>query len=207
MHKPVQVNQRSNLHVIEVDPSNEKGIDTSFYSNDDPLHKLKNAITGLIGEEDIFSLLPGVDETAAIIQVLEYANNSEFSRLVFDTAPTGHTLRLLQLPLVISKTIKRIMLWLHSSGMETIKGLGNMISPEMASKIDSIVDKVKELDQNLDNLVSILKDPVIIFQTFLLKIFFLFHLSLSILNFYNKLQFVQNIFTYLIQQKLFFINF
>jgi len=54
------------------------------------------------------SLPPGVDEAVAISKVVQLANSEEystFSHVVFDTAPTGHTLRLLTLPEFLDATI------------------------------------------------------------------------------------------------------
>ncbi len=41
---------------------------------------------------------PGIDEAVAFTKVLEYVGKPEYDAVVFDTAPTGHTLRLLELP-------------------------------------------------------------------------------------------------------------
>ncbi|SNZ17231.1 arsenite efflux ATP-binding protein ArsA [Natronoarchaeum philippinense] len=61
-----------------------------------------------LGEDDIDALLdaglaPGGDEVAALDLLTEYEADDRFDRVVFDTAPTGHALRLLELPDVLSK--------------------------------------------------------------------------------------------------------
>ena len=53
-------------------------------------------------EEDVndFLLLtlPGLDEAMAVMQIVALAEEGQYDRVVVDTAPTGHTLRLLALP-------------------------------------------------------------------------------------------------------------
>jgi arsenite-transporting ATPase len=48
--------------------------------------------------------VPGSDEIASLQFFLEYGGD-EWDRVVFDTAPTGHTLRLLTLPDVLSESL------------------------------------------------------------------------------------------------------
>ena len=51
---------------------------------------------------------PGIDEAVAISKVVQFLKSPEYSHfqhIVFDTAPTGHTLRLLTLPDFLDKTI------------------------------------------------------------------------------------------------------
>jgi anion-transporting ArsA/GET3 family ATPase len=45
---------------------------------------------------------PGVDEAMAFGTVLEFLENSDYDLVIFDTAPTGHTLRLLSLPEIMA---------------------------------------------------------------------------------------------------------
>ena len=48
---------------------------------------------------DFFCLsLPGLDEFMAIIKVADILKSQEYDLIVLDTAPTGHTIRLLELP-------------------------------------------------------------------------------------------------------------
>jgi arsenite-transporting ATPase len=50
-------------------------------------------------------LIPGGDEVAALEYVARYADTDDYDTVVFDTAPTGHTLRLLDLPDVLAETL------------------------------------------------------------------------------------------------------
>lgn len=47
---------------------------------------------------DMASMSPGIDEAAAFDQFLKYMTSDEYDIVIFDTAPTGHTLRLLSFP-------------------------------------------------------------------------------------------------------------
>jgi arsenite-transporting ATPase len=53
----------------------------------------RDDIEGLID-----ATLPGIDETMAVLALADLADRQEWERVVLDTAPTGHTLRLLALP-------------------------------------------------------------------------------------------------------------
>jgi arsenite-transporting ATPase len=48
---------------------------------------------------------PCTEEIAAFEQFIDYASQQDWQALVFDTAPTGHTLRLLELPMDWSKQL------------------------------------------------------------------------------------------------------
>eukprot|EP00475_Leptophrys_vorax_P037798 TRINITY_DN6569_c0_g1_i1.p1 TRINITY_DN6569_c0_g1~~TRINITY_DN6569_c0_g1_i1.p1 ORF type:complete len:130 (-),score=20.01 TRINITY_DN6569_c0_g1_i1:20-379(-) len=55
---------------------------------------------------------PGLDEAVAIAKVVQFMQADEYSnftRIVFDTAPTGHTLRLLSLPDFLDASIGKIL--------------------------------------------------------------------------------------------------
>jgi arsenite-transporting ATPase len=51
------------------------------------------------------SAMPGADEIFALLALGELLVQSEYERIVVDTAPTGHTLRLLQLPETFSALV------------------------------------------------------------------------------------------------------
>ncbi|CAK9159650.1 unnamed protein product [Ilex paraguariensis] len=69
-----------------------------------------------LGELKLGELLdtppPGLDEAIAISKVIQFLESEEykmFTRIVFDTAPTGHTLRLLSLPDFLDASIGKIL--------------------------------------------------------------------------------------------------
>ncbi|XAR59722.1 Arsenite-transporting ATPase [Bertholletia excelsa] len=69
-----------------------------------------------LGELKLEELLdtppPGLDEAIAISKVMQFLESQEygmFTRIVFDTAPTGHTLRLLSLPDFMDASIGKMV--------------------------------------------------------------------------------------------------
>ena len=55
---------------------------------------------------------PGVDEAVAIAKVVSFLKDPayrKFTRIIFDTAPTGHTLRLLSLPDFLDTSVGKIL--------------------------------------------------------------------------------------------------
>lgn len=73
-------------------------------------------IVDQLGELKLGELLdtppPGLDEAIAISKVIQFLESPEYSmftRIVFDTAPTGHTLRLLSLPDFLDASIGKIL--------------------------------------------------------------------------------------------------
>ena len=66
----------------------------------------------LYAGELLDTLPPGVDEVVAISKVVSFLKAPEyqkFTRIILDTAPTGHTLRLLTLPDFIDATVGKVI--------------------------------------------------------------------------------------------------
>jgi arsenite-transporting ATPase len=99
--------------------------------------------------------MPGADEAAAMQQLLEYLDDPRFDRVVVDTAPTGHTLRLLELPEVMDSMLGRIatLRQQFSGMMEGVKGMFGM-GTDNAGGPD-----LDELRERIERLRTVLRDP------------------------------------------------
>ncbi|WP_049927458.1 ArsA family ATPase [Halopiger goleimassiliensis] len=103
--------------------------------------------------------MPGADEAAAMQLLLEYLDDPRFERVVVDTAPTGHTLRLLQLPEVMDSMVGRILQFRQRiSGMfESVKGMfGGDDAPEDP---EAGLEDLEELRDRIERLRAALQDP------------------------------------------------
>lgn len=59
---------------------------------------------------DLFSLTPpGLDEIMALAKIMEFTETREYDLFVLDTAPTGHLLRLLELPNIVMEWFDKLI--------------------------------------------------------------------------------------------------
>lgn len=80
----------------------------------DHIPKLTESLGPMLGGEDpelnaSEMVLPGLDEAMAFDELLKHLENPDWDVIVFDTAPTGHTLRFLALPEIIEKWADKII--------------------------------------------------------------------------------------------------
>jgi len=55
--------------------------------------------------------MPGIDEATALASIIELIETKKYSAIVFDTAPTGHTLKLLQFPELMQTGLNQLSSW------------------------------------------------------------------------------------------------
>ncbi|AXR76944.1 ArsA family ATPase [Natrarchaeobaculum sulfurireducens] len=102
--------------------------------------------------------MPGADEAAAMQLLLEYLDDPRFDRVVVDTAPTGHTLRLLQLPEVMDSMVGRIMqVRQRLSGM--FEGMKGMFGGEEPPTEEHELEDLDVLRERIERLRAALRDP------------------------------------------------
>lgn len=102
-HKITPINGMANLFAMELDPD----IATAEYKERtlSPLRGLIPVESFKVLEEQLNS--PCTAEMAAFDRFTDFLQEPEYEVVIFDTAPTGHTLRLLELPVEWSRVIEK----------------------------------------------------------------------------------------------------
>lgn len=59
--------------------------------------------------KEFMTSVPGIDEATSFGEVLRSLDNYKFDVIIFDTAPTGHTLRLLNFPNILDKALLKMI--------------------------------------------------------------------------------------------------
>jgi arsenite-transporting ATPase len=112
---PTPVEEIDNLTALEINPKADMS-ELQGLTNVNPMQNM-----GLGGMMEGFPLMddiqemssmspPGIDEALAFAKVLEFVETEHnYDLVVFDTAPTGHTLRFLSLPETLSGWIGKML--------------------------------------------------------------------------------------------------
>ena len=157
-HYPVQINE--NLYAVEIDP------DKAMEEKQRALESQKSVaspdqLMGLdfLGEQmDLASASPGADEAAAFEVFLSVMTSNEYDVVVFDTAPTGHTLRLLSFPEIMDSWVGKLMKAKAKLGTAA-NALKNII-PFMDAADDLQSSKeLEETKKQIDEAKAVLSDP------------------------------------------------
>eukprot|EP00802_Teleaulax_amphioxeia_P005222 Tamp_05226.p1 GENE.Tamp_05226~~Tamp_05226.p1 ORF type:complete len:736 (-),score=113.26 Tamp_05226:825-2843(-) len=112
--KPTPIEgSNGNLYAMEVDT------EAALERFKDKLRKLTSfnsrfgSLSEKLGLDEFADLLqsppPGVDEVVALTEVMKVVKEGNFDRVIIDTAPTGHTLRLLSFPEFLDNFLKKVL--------------------------------------------------------------------------------------------------
>lgn len=142
---PTLVNGFTNLYAMEVDPSVENDETIGSDGMDDFLSDLANAI-------------PGIDEAMSFAEMLKLVQTMDYSVIVFDTAPTGHTLRLLQFPSTLEKGLEKVMTLRNKFG-GVISQMSRIFGVDTEFGEDAILGKLEGMKDIIEQVNRQFKDP------------------------------------------------
>lgn len=150
--RPVSVG-RGVLHAVEIDA--RRAFDRWLGGRQAALEQI--ALRGTwLDQDDIASLLrlslPGIDELAGLLEIQRAGRNRRFDFIVVDTAPTGHTLRMLAMPEVL-RTLARVLERMQAKHRVMVEALRGSYASDDADAL------IEELEDDANSLSTLLRDP------------------------------------------------
>ncbi len=145
-HKITSIEGLDNLYAMEIDP--QKATDEYKERSLAPMRDLFDDELIKIAEEQLSG--PCTEEMASFDKFIDFMDEESFDIIIFDTAPTGHTIRLLELPVDWSKHIE-----------ESAKGSGQTCMGPVAliedskQKYDDAIEKLR--DRNKTDFIFVMQ--------------------------------------------------
>ncbi|EFE39478.1 hypothetical protein TRV_05875 [Trichophyton verrucosum HKI 0517] len=146
-----------NLSAMEIDPNGS--IQDLMASgggdgNDDAMGGF--GLGGMM--QDLAFSIPGVDEAMSFAEVLKQVKSLSYEVIVFDTAPTGHTLRFLQFPTVLEKALSKLSQLSGQFGPMLNSVLGARGGLPGGQNLDDVLSKMESLRETIAEVNSQFKD-------------------------------------------------
>ncbi|KAK0544905.1 Golgi to ER traffic- protein [Tilletia horrida] len=141
--EPTLVNGFDNLSAMEIDPTSS--LEEMVRNSDSQGGPMQGMM------QDLAFAIPGVDEAMGFAEIMKLIKNMEYDVIVFDTAPTGHTLRFLSFPTVLEKALAKFSTLGRSLGpmlgqFSSMMGGGSNPQEDMFQKLDSMREVINEVN-------------------------------------------------------------
>ena len=111
---------------------------------------------------ELTNSIPGIDEAMSFSELMKQVQQMDFDVVVFDTAPTGHTLRLLSFPTILEKALGKVMeLKDRFGGLigQATALMGGGANP--ASTQDAILGRLEETRGVINKVNNAFQDPAL----------------------------------------------
>ena len=142
--QPTLINGFNNLYGLEINPKEIKDDD------EDPLSdvlgvQIDDETQNLF--EDIKNSIPGIDEALAIGLLLQVIDKMNYSLVIFDTAPTGHTLRMLSFPKVLESAFGKL-----NTLKEKLGPMGTLLASTMGEGYKNLLEMMAVFETQIEKI-------------------------------------------------------
>lgn len=157
---PIQVNGYDNLFCMEVDSSGDQeweALEAQQAAQGVEADGLQSGVGSIM--KDLMTSVPGIDEAMAFAELMKMVQEMHYSTIVFDTAPTGHTLRLLSFPKTMESAIGKL-LELKNRFQGLLTSVTSMMGAGGAEGVEQMIKKLEQLKGLIDQVHNQIRDPL-----------------------------------------------
>ncbi|MFX1280323.1 MAG: ArsA family ATPase [Promethearchaeota archaeon] len=161
---PTPIEGIGNLTALEINPKTNMA-ELQGLTNINPMEEM--GMSGLMDNFPLFGDMeeltsmtpPGIDEALAFGKILEFVETEhDYDLIIFDTAPTGHTLRFLSLPETLSGWIGKLIKMRVKIG--NMFGAFKRLFTREERKEDNTLEVLERLNDSIINAREDLTNPV-----------------------------------------------
>jgi arsenite-transporting ATPase len=155
--EPTLVNGHKNLFAMEVEVTLDQSSVLPSLEGDEAS---KAGAAAFMTE--IISSVPGIDEAMSFAEIMKNVDEMKFETIIFDTAPTGHTLRLLNFPNLLNKGLEKLI-GLKQKFTGVMGQFGAMFGSgvDMESGFEKIFGQMDKLQASVAKIRDQMKDPAL----------------------------------------------
>ncbi|KAI0134545.1 anion-transporting ATPase [Xylariales sp. AK1849] len=143
-----------NLSAMEIDPNGS--IQDLLAGQGEDIESMGGGMGGMM--QDLAFAIPGIDEAMSFAEVLKQVKSLSYETIIFDTAPTGHTLRFLQFPSTLEKALAKISQLSSQYGPLLNGFLGSSGALPNGQNLNEMMEKLEGLRQTISEVNTQFKD-------------------------------------------------